>query len=147
MRVQDQVFLAVAMWKENREAGVRGMQSVGNVLMNRAAKRKTNEYTECTRPLQISSLTAKGDPELTLWPQDSDPTWQTALDLAAHAAAGILVDITNGATLYYAPEGQSWKQRFTLPNGSVIAFPDDWNKEAVAYTAEIGSQYFFKEVN
>ncbi len=147
MRIQDQVFLAVTMWKENRGAGVSGMQSVANVLMNRAAKRKTDVYTECVRPLQISSLTAKGDPELTLWPQDSDPAWQNALDLAAHAAAGILVDITNGATLYYAPQSRSWKQRFTLPNGNVIPFPDDWNREAVAYTGEVGSQYFFKEIS
>jgi hypothetical protein len=78
------------------------MQSVANVIMNRAAKRRTDAYTECVRPMQFSSLTAKGDPELTLWPADNDPQWLEAIALAGQAAVGTLEDITDGATSYYA---------------------------------------------
>jgi len=102
MTIADQFVLALTAWRENRGGGVPGMQSVANVIMNRAAKRRTDAYTECVRPMQFSSLTAKGDPELTLWPADNDPQWLEAIALAGQAAVGTLEDITDGATSYYA---------------------------------------------
>lgn len=102
MTIADQFVLALTCWRENRGGGVPGMQSVANVIMNRAAKRRTDAYTECVRPMQFSSLTAKGDPELTLWPADNDPQWLEAIALAGQATAGTLEDITDGATSYYA---------------------------------------------
>ena len=77
------------------------MQSVINVLVNRAAKRGTSVYAEAVRRLQFSSMTAPGDPNLILYPADNDPQWQGALILAAEAATS-LQDITGGATSYYA---------------------------------------------
>ena len=107
MTVEDQAFLAITSWKENREAGVPGLQSIINVIMNRAKMRNTSPFTECVRPLQFSSLTAHGDPELTVWPTEGHAAdweaWQQALALAAQAASGVLGDITDGADLYYAP--------------------------------------------
>lgn len=100
MTIQDQVIGALCAWRENRGGGTQGMQSVLNVLMNRAAKRGTDAWTECTRHMQFSSITAPGDPELALWPSDSDPQWGTALGLAEAAANGSLVDLTGGADLY-----------------------------------------------
>lgn len=82
------------------------MQSVANVIMNRAAERKTSATSECLRQWQFSSMTAKGDPELSLGPDALDSaSWSTfmaACELAEEAAAGTLVDITEGATSYYA---------------------------------------------
>jgi hypothetical protein len=146
MTIQDQVILALTMWRENRGGGIAGMQSVANVVMNRAVQRKTSAFVECLRPLQFSSLTAKGDPELTLWPQETDEYWVSALLLAAKAAEGTLEDITGGADLYYAPKGlvTTRGQKFTLPNGNVIQFPDGWNENAVVYTCTIADQVFFK---
>ena len=144
MRIQDEVLLALTVWRENRGGGVQGMQSVANVIVNRAAERGTDAYTECVRPLQFSSLTAKGDPELTLWPANGDAQWAEALQLAAQAAAGTLNDITGGATLYYAPAGQQWTKRITLADGSVVPFPDGWNEAAVVETCTIAGQVFFK---
>jgi N-acetylmuramoyl-L-alanine amidase len=100
--LSDQFVLALTCWRENRGGGWEGMQSVANVVMNRAAHRKTSPYAECVRPWQFSSLTAKGDPELVLWPGPADTSWQTALSIAQAAADGTLEDITEGATSYYA---------------------------------------------
>lgn len=146
MTIQDQVILALTVWRENRGGGRAGMQSVANVIMNRAARHKTSPYAECVKPLQFSSETAKGDPELTLWPAGDDPQWEQALDLAELAAAGVLDDITNGADLYYAPKGQAWTKRFTLPNGLAIVFPDHWNANAVQYVCTVAGQVFFRSV-
>ncbi len=144
MRVQDQALLAVTMWRENRAGGVSGMQSVGNVIMNRVSKRGTDAYSECVRHLQVSSITAKGDPELTLWANNDDPQWQTALALAAQAAVNALEDITDGADLYYAPKAIVTKVKIKLPNGIVVPFPQDWDQSAVIYTGTIQGQIFFR---
>jgi spore germination cell wall hydrolase CwlJ-like protein len=146
MAIQDQVMLALTIWRENRGGGLSGMQSVANVIVNRAARHKTDVYTECARPLQFSSITAKGDAELTLWPSETDPQWQAALSIAAQASAGALEDITGGADLYYAPAGQPWTKHFTLPNGSTVLFPDKWDMNAVQYSCTIAHQVFFRSV-
>jgi hypothetical protein len=121
------------------------MQSVMNVILNRAKARGTDPYTECVRPLQFSSLTAKGDPELALWPTGADPQWRVALGMAEQATNGTLADLTGGATLYYAPASIQTTARFALPDGTEIPFPQGWNAEAVTYTATIGGQAFFRE--
>jgi hypothetical protein len=120
------------------------MQSVANVILNRAANRETDAYTECVKPLQFSSLTAHGDPELTLWPANGDASWTVALELSGLAAGGTLEDITGGADLYYAPAGQHWAKRFTWLDGSEVVFPDNWNADAVIPLCSIGGQLFFR---
>jgi hypothetical protein len=149
MTIQDQVTSAFTIWKENRGGGTAGMQSVLNAIMNRVAKNGTDAFTECLKPLQFSSMTAKGDPELTIWPTKSSPNdwamWLEALGLAAQEAAGTLEDLTNGATLYYAPASIKSTQTITLPNGQTIPFPEGWNKNVVTYTVTIQGQVFFRE--
>jgi len=101
--VQDQFMLALTAWRENRSGGRPGMQSVMNVLMNRVARRNSTAYEECVRPWQFSSITAKNDPQLTVWPARDDPAWQEALLLAEQAGTPYgLIDLTDGATSYYA---------------------------------------------
>ena len=102
MTVADQFLLALTAWRENRGGGYEGMQSVANVVLNRARKRGDSPYEECIRPWQFSSITAKGDPELVLWPTLNDPEWKIAQTIAQDAADGKLDDITGGATFYYA---------------------------------------------
>lgn len=147
MRDQDVVVLALTAWRENRGGGGVGMRSVMNVILNRVAQRKTSAWVECLRPLQFSSMTAPGDPELGLWPADEDKQWQDALDLAQSAAREKLYDATQGATLYYAPRGiGETGKTITLPDGRVVPFPASWNEAAVQYTATIAGQVFFREV-
>ncbi len=128
MTIQDQVIGALTMWRENRGGGTQGMQSVLNVLMNRARKRGTDVYAEAVRRLQFSSMTATGDPNLVLYPTEGDPEWQEALSLCAQAAAGTLADITGGATSYYATS---------------MATPPYW-AASMTQTCEIANQIFFK---
>jgi hypothetical protein len=148
MTIQDQVILALTIWRENRggQPQPQAMQSVANVIMNRTVAHGTDVWSVCTKKAQFSSLTSPGDPELTLWPFDSDPQWIMALQIAQQAASVSLADITGGAMDYYAPQGQKWAKRFTLPDGTVIPFPDNWNESAVAYTVTIGNQVFFRDV-
>ena len=102
MTMQDQVISALCAWREARGGGSDGMQSVLNVLQNRAARRGTSIYAEVVRKWQFSSMTAPGDPELIMFPTDIDPQWQVALRLAQSMADGTLSDITDGAIGYYA---------------------------------------------
>ncbi len=143
MRTQDKVILALTVWRENRGGGRIGMQSVANVILNRAAKHQTTPYTECIRPLQFSSMTAKGDPELMLWPADADAQWGVALDLAERAAAGALEDLTGGALLYYAPHSIKTSKQITWLDGEQIPFPETWNASAVKPLCSIGGHVFF----
>lgn len=105
------------------------MQSVMNVIMNRAAKLHTTPYEECVRKLQFSSITAPHDPQLTNWPCVTDPAWQKALLLAAQACgAGGLTDITDGALNYYALS---------------MTEPPSW-AAAMIQTVDIAGQRFFR---
>ena len=131
MTVQDQAIAALTIWRENRGGGIPGMQSVLNVIMNRAKKRGTDVYTEAVRKWQFSSMTAPGDANLILYPAGSDPQWQQALALTKQADAGTLEDITGGATSYYAPAG--------MPDGKA----PDW-VATMTQTAVIAKQIFFK---
>jgi len=107
------------------------MQSVFNVLMNRAAKRHTDVYTEATRKLQFSSMTAPGDPNLILYPNFPDAQWAEALAIAQQAADGHLDDITGGAISYYAPAG--------MKDGKAPYWA-----ASMTQTVEIAGQIFFK---
>jgi len=142
MTIQDQVITALTAWRENRQCGKPGLQSIINVIVNRAAR--VSPYAVCTQHAQFSSISMPG-PESYLWPGDQDPQWLLALDLAAQAAAGALPDITNGSTLYYQPQSIRTSASFELPNGTSVPFPRDWNAAAVKYQATIGNQLFFTQ--
>jgi len=128
MTIADQFMMALTAWRENRGGGQAGMQSVVNVICNRAKTRKTSPYVECCKPWQFSSITAKGDPELTLWPAPGDAQWQIAQALAEMAANDTLGDITGGATSYYA---------------LTMTTPPAW-AATMTKTVEIQGQVFFK---
>lgn len=106
------------------------MQSVFNVLLNRASKRLTSVYEEATRHLQFSSMTDLG-PEAILFPTVIDPQWAEALTLAYQASVGQLDDITGGATSYYAPAG--------MPDGKAPSWA-----ATMTQTIVIAGQIFFR---
>lgn len=128
MTASDQVILALTCWRENRGGGYAGMQSVANVVMNRAKKSGRSPYAECVLPWQFSSITAAGDPQLDVWPHENDSVWVTALGIADAAISGSLPDVTDGATSYYSSrmkQAPKWSASMTK-------------------TVEIGGQIFFK---
>lgn len=145
MTVQDQTVSSLTAWRENRQYGQAGLQSVLNVIVNRAAKSGDSPYTVCTRHAQFSSISMPG-PEDILWPIEADSLWVLALSLAAQAAAGTLPYITGGSTDYYAPHSIVTTAKLALPGGSVVPFPMGWNPAAVKYQTEIGGQLFFSAV-
>lgn len=128
MTHQDIAIGALTAWRENRGGGTPGMQSVLNVLCNRATHRGTSVYAEAVRKWQFSSMTAPGDPNLILFPADADPQWSMALILAGQMADHGLQDITGGATSYYADS---------------MADPPSW-AASMTSTVEIAGQRFFK---
>jgi spore germination cell wall hydrolase CwlJ-like protein len=130
MTTQDEVLIAITVYRENRGGGYQGMQSVANVIQNRAAKARQSPYAVCTRHAQFSSISMPG-PESYLWPAETDTQWQTALTVAATASDGTLADITGGATSYYAPEG--------MPGGQAPSWA-----ASMTQTVTIANQLFFK---
>ena len=130
MTIQDEILIAITVYRENRGGGYQGMQSVANVIQNRATLHGASPYTVCTIHAQFSSSSMPG-PESYLWPKETDPQWQTALSIAADAASGTLADITGGAVSYYAPAG--------MTGGKAPYWAASMQK-----TVEIANQIFFR---
>jgi N-acetylmuramoyl-L-alanine amidase len=131
MTPQDITLIALTAWRENRGGGQPGMQSVVNVIVNRATKSGDLPFAVCTRHAQFSSISMPG-PESYLWPiQTNQADWQAwtiALSLAQEAADGTLPDITGGATSYYAAS---------------MTTPPSWAAQMTP-TVTIEGQLFFK---
>src|ERR1700761_1684903 len=98
----DMLITPVCAWKESRNGGTTGMQSVINVIYNRMIDEKKTAYEIVMAPFQFSSMTYHRDPQYYLQPQDHDLEYQQAQEMASQASQGILKDITDGATYYYA---------------------------------------------
>lgn len=125
----DDIFLTkLTAWRENRSGAETGMQSVINVISNRANKRSLTYYRVCTEPDQFSSITVKGDPQLNVYAQPGDPEWVLAGNLVGEEEQGTLEDITGGATGYYAASMQT---------------PPYWAAD-MTFTVEIAGQRFYK---
>lgn len=133
---------ALCCWRENRSGGRVGMQSVLNVLANRAKRDNTSMYAEAVRKLQFSSMTARGDSQTVLWPIEGDPLYAIAEEMVQNPE---LPDITNGSVDYYAPQGLTEAQDYKLPNGSTVKFPATWNPSRYIFETEIAGQLFWKE--
>lgn len=124
-------MLALCMWREARGVGSDGMTAVGCVLRNRVVRQQTSYYVEVTRPWQFSSITAKNDPQLGLYPMLTDNSWALARQIANGISSSSLVDTTDGSTLYYDDS---------------MDFPATWDKSKVKATVKIGRLNFFKEL-
>lgn len=123
----DKISMAICAWKEARNGGAASMQAVMNVILNRAKVNRTSVYDQIYRPLQFSSMTYQHDPQLLKQPDDEDPQYIIAQELAKRAAEGTLEDITNGALFYYA-----------------LSIPEPiWAKQ-MTQTVVIGGQRFLK---
>lgn len=103
--------LARTMYGEARGEGSAGMEAVANVIVNRVriAEAKGgywwggNIIQVCQKPYQFSCWN-RSDPNFqTLQAVDkSNVYFATALRIAARACAGVLKDMTGGATHYHA---------------------------------------------
>lgn len=116
----DDLLLALAIWREARGEPLQGREAVGSVIRNRVNFNKSSYYREVVKPWQFSSITAKGDPQLNLWPQPNDPvnwsSWQEAQQVAQGIMNGTIADPTGGAMYYYATSIPlpSWARNMTM---------------------------------
>jgi N-acetylmuramoyl-L-alanine amidase len=103
--------LARTIYGEARGEGVRGMEAVAAVVLNRAALAASGRIRwwgrtvedVCRHPWQFSCWNP-GDPNraVLLAVQAGDPVFDIALRVARRALAGALQDPTDGATHYHA---------------------------------------------
>ena len=141
----DQGILARTLWGEARGDGNIGMQAVACVIMNRCAIGKAYQLKHghphplygdgspsgvCLAPWQFSAWNS-GDPnrsKMIAVTAESDPIFIQALDIAADAINGRLIDPTGGATSYKT---------------TALPWPKAWGDQ-VAPTAIIGHQSFYR---
>lgn len=131
----DMGIVARTAFGENRGGGIEGMQSVTNVAMNRAKKGGwwgDTLRTVCLKPKQFSCWNPD-DPnyEVITELNDSNPAYAEALDIAQKALAGALIDLTHGATYYFAESMPAW------PHWAVGHVP----------CARIQGQLFFNDID
>ena len=103
--------LARTLWGEARGEGTEGMKAVASVILNRAvvAQKKgkfwwgNNIIQICQKPYQFSCWN-RSDPNFRKLQSvdEKDLYFATALRVAHRAVAGVLEDVTGGATHYHA---------------------------------------------
>lgn len=73
-------MLALCIWREARGESLRGKSLVGSVICNRVSDRRwPKTFTDViTQPRQFSSFNS-GDPNATLFPHESDPSWSASV--------------------------------------------------------------------
>lgn len=116
--------LARTLWGEARGEGTNGMEAVACVVLNRVAIAEKKEgfwwgnniIQVCQKPYQFSCWN-RADPNFRkLQAVDSkDIHFATASRIARRAAAGVLADITKGATHYHAKETSPYWARGEKP--------------------------------
>lgn len=97
-------YLARTIYGEARGEGIKGMQAVANVVMNRvkaASWYGASVKDVCLKPKQFSCWN-EGDPNRAVILAATDAQLATARSIAEQAIAGTLPDITGGATHYHA---------------------------------------------
>lgn len=109
-------YLARTMWGEARGEGTRGMQAVGNVIMNRV---KAGGWYGASikdvvlKPYQFSAWNIN-DPNRTKMLNATDKDLAQARKIAEQLISGTLGDITNGATNYHAKNvSPTWAKNMT----------------------------------
>ena len=106
-------ILARTLFGEARGEGVKGMEAVACVVLNRvrmAAATRSGKFwwgnsivTVCQKPYQFSCWSQNDPNRIKIMKIDGgDPLFAICLRIARRAAAGILRDFTEGATHYHA---------------------------------------------
>lgn len=118
---------ALCAWREARGEGHDGIRAVIHVIANRASRRGLSWAQVVYERLQFSSMTAPGDPQLTLVPHNPDPAFEDCYAVADLIYSGGDFDLTDGADHYFNPH-------VVLPGWAA----------AMTKTATIGNHDFYK---
>jgi N-acetylmuramoyl-L-alanine amidase len=109
--LSDLEVVARTAYGENRGGGHEGMQSVINVIYNRSCADgfPTTMRAVCLAPKQFDCwFPNTPDYIATIHALDTEPSMVIALELAQAALDDDLVDITDGATFYFASSMKQW---------------------------------------
>ena len=104
MKDAQTVILALCVWREARGEPRDCKLAVAYSVLNRVARPAWWGKTVLGvlgKKWQYSSLAAPGDPQLILWPVESDSTWQECLDVADSALNNREPNPAPGADSYY----------------------------------------------
>lgn len=108
----DTEILAKTAWGENRSGGTDGMQSVLNVIINRANKPSWWGKTArevCLKPYQFDCWNEYDPNFQKLLNVDlSDPEYTEAMSMANKALSGELADLAHGSCYYFAKTMNPW---------------------------------------
>jgi spore germination cell wall hydrolase CwlJ-like protein len=123
----DKCSASLCAWREARGEGRDGIRAVLHVIDNRA-KAQNKSWAEIVyAKLQFSSMTYGEDPQLAKVPVSPDAAFDMCCSLADAVMAGRDVDLTAGATHYFA-------DYIPMPSWAV----------GMKFTGQIGRQRFYK---
>ena len=114
-QAQNMNIMAATLIGEAGGEGIKGMQAVANVIMNRADGDFAKTGLVCVRPYQFSMWNKKQDQiESVVAKAQQHPRWKDAMLLVQQAKDGTLQDITDGSTFYFNPKlaKPSWASDF-----------------------------------
>ena len=103
-RIDEIVFMALCLWREARGESEEAKIGVGMCILNRAARPSwwgTNIMEVIFKKWQFSSLTDPNDKQLTLWPKENNPAWESCLILSEKILKGDYEHPAPGADSYH----------------------------------------------
>lgn len=127
----DIVIAALCCWREARGETTAAKTAQLCCVRNRVKAHWINDWNfqdVCEHPWQFSGMTAKGDPNLSVWPKSTDPTWKECLMLADDVVNERRDDPTGGAVFYH--------------DVSIPTAPAVWGK--VTETMQVGRLVFYR---
>ncbi len=111
---QDKEIVAACLIGEAGGEGLRGMQAVLNVVVNRAKKKPQSFVKVVTAPKQFSTFNGIR-PSTRVSRSKAHPCWAQAMMLVNQAVAGHLTDITSGSTHYHETTIRpGWSRRLSF---------------------------------
>lgn len=109
------IFAATLIGEAGGE-GVRGMQAVANVIMNRTDGKFSKASEVCLKPMQFSMWNKKQDQlKEVISKAQQHSRWKDAILLVMQARDGKLIDITDKSRFYFNPKlaSPAWAKKLT----------------------------------
>jgi spore germination cell wall hydrolase CwlJ-like protein len=122
-------FMALTVWRESRGECREAQIAVAHSILNRVQHPKwwgDDVLSVVTRKWQYSSLTDPHDKQLTTWPEEDNPSWDLALEIAYGVLSGNIANPAPGADSYH----------------DISIRPPDWTKSA-RFVRQIGRMRFY----
>lgn len=124
--MNDVVFLALCTWREARGSTPMCRLAVACSIMERAHHPSwwgNDVQSVVGKKWQYSSMTAKGDPQLTVYPTRNDPQYSECMIIAKDVIRGAAAHPAPGADSYYdvsiAPPAWADDKRFVRQIGRI----------------------------